>query len=129
MLDLSGYDAQQGSPKGEFTMRLCAAKMRETKAGPKALNLEFAVVGPTHAKAKVYESLNIYNNSVVAQKIAREKLVNLLECLDMEKSIDPENLTPLLNKLVNAVLVHDDRGYSKVKFFKVATEQENGEEY
>ncbi len=124
-LDLSGYNATQGSPKGEFTLRICSAKMKDTKAGPKALNLEMAVVGPTHAKAKVYEQLNIDNESEKARNIAREKLVNLLESLGMEKKIDRSNLQPFLNKLVNAVLVHDENGYSKVKLFKPATQQDN----
>lgn len=129
-LDLSGYNATQGSPKGEFTLRICSAKMKDTKAGPKALNLEMAVVGPTHAKAKVFEQFNIHNESQKAQQIAREKLVNLLESLDMEKKIDTSNLTPLLNKLVNAVLVHDENGYSKVKLFKPTTAQvEAGEDF
>lgn len=127
-LDLSGYESSVGLPKGEFVMRLTSAKMKETRSGKEALNLEFSIVGPTHEKFKVYDTLNIFNDSDIAQKIAREKLVNLLECMNLEKSIDTNNLSPLLNKLVKAK-IQEENGYARIKFFKKHEEESKGEDF
>jgi hypothetical protein len=125
-LDLSNYEASSGVPKGEFPVRVTSAKMKKSRNGDDYLNLEMAIVGDKFKGYKVYENLNIFNANQDAQRIAREKLVNLLESLELGKSIDTNDLTPLLNKVVKAKLKEDGE-YAKVVNYKKHEEESKGE--
>ena len=118
-LDLSNYEATSGVPKGEFSVRVTSAKMKKSRNGDDYLNLELSVVGDKYKGYKVYENLNIFNAN-------QEKLVNLLESMELSKAIDTNDLTPLLNKVVKAKLKEDGE-YAKVVSYKKHEEEQKGE--
>ena len=126
VLDLDGYESLNGVPKGEFPVRVTGAKMAKTRNGDDYLKLEMSIVGDKFKGYKVYENLNIYNQNPSTQRIARERLLNLLESIGLGKSIDTNDLSPLLNKVVNARLKEDGE-YAKVSYFKKWSEQPQGE--
>lgn len=125
-LDLSSYESTAGVPRGRFPMRLTSARLRKTKAGDDALSVEFSIIGDKHKGYRVFESFNIFNKSEAAQRIAREKLVNLLESLELDKTLDLSDLQILLNKFVVGKLKQDGE-YAKVVAYERYTEPETNE--
>jgi len=126
VLNLEGYESLNEVPKGDHPLRVTAAKMAKTQKGDDYLKLELAIVGDKYKGYKVYENLNIFNQNSEAQRIAREKLLNLLESLDLGKSIDTNDLSPLLNKVVTGKLKEDGQ-YARVASFKKWQDEPQGE--
>lgn len=98
--NLAGVDASSGLPKGEFNMRICEAKQAVSKAGNPMINLKLAIVGPKHSKFSVYETF-VMNND-----IALGRMADMLDKADIPRdSISPEDIQPLLNKIVAGKLI------------------------
>lgn len=86
MADLTGFDANQVEPKGEFEplpsgkylALITASEMKSTKAGGgQYLQLTFEVLDGDHKGRKFWVRLNLINANATAVQIARAELSSI----------------------------------------------------
>lgn len=121
MFDFTNDEASSGKPKGEFNLRICEAKQKKSQAGNDYISLKLAIVGKKFSKFPVFE------NFVLNNEIARGRFSDLLDKAGVDRKFD--DLSVLLNKMVGAKIIHDKDGNCKIDSFKIATEEESGEEF
>lgn len=123
--DLSGVTASNGKPKGRFPLRVLSAKIKKSQKGEDMFSVEFCITGKEFAKFKVYDQFMLQGKGA---EFAMPKLAYLMDQLGVDRSLD--NITPWLNKNVEADLGQDAYGFTKVReYFKyTGDESSNNEE-
>jgi len=112
--DLSGVKASNGKPKGKFVLRILSAKVKPSRKGEDMLSLEMSITGDEFEKFKVFETFMLQGNGAT---VSLPKIAYLMDLLEVERNLD--NMTPWLNKLIEADLKQDENGYTKVnEYFK-----------
>ena len=80
-------------PDGQYQAMITASELRTTMAGTgKYLLLTFEILGPTHAKRKLWDRLNIENPNPKAEQIAQRQLAQLCAALGREGVQESEEL-------------------------------------
>lgn len=132
MANLSGFDASQVEPPGDFgpippgkyLAVITDSEMKPTKAGNGSyLQLTFQILEGDYANRRLWARLNLDNPSEIAIRIAKAELSAIcraVEILTPQASADLHNL-PLVIQVVcekrpdTGAIVNKVKGYSKQK--------------
>lgn len=80
-------------PAGTYTMQVIESKLEDTKTGSgQMLVLTLEVMEGEHANQRIWDRLNIVNDSADAQRIAQRALANLCIAIGVEECKDSEEL-------------------------------------
>ena len=106
-------------PKGKYQAMITDAKVVDTKAGGKRLNVEFSVMDDAYKGRKIYHNFNIENANAKAVEIGMQELKTLLVCAGFT-SFALNSASDLTAKSVGVVVDHesvDGETYARVKYF------------
>lgn len=125
--ELGGFDANQVAPSsfdvlpaGEYDVVIVGSQMKPTKDRQgKYLELEMQVLNGEHQNRKVFDNLNLFNQSAKAVEIARGTLSAICRAVNV---MTPKDSSELHNKPLRikvAVNKSDEYGeQNKVKAYK-----------
>lgn len=119
MLDLRDVELSSSAPEGVFDARITEAKKFKTQAGDDAFKIVFTILGPTHAKYKVDNIFNVFHST--NEKVrngSRKFLKRLVGEIGISEEIDPNDLTPFLNKIVGIKTEKEEYEYEGQKRVK-----------
>lgn len=109
-------------PAGDYIGRIVSSEIKPTASGSgEYLKLEIEVLGPTGAGRKVFDQINIRNESAEAERIGRGQLSALCHAIGVLRVRDSQELhgKPFTMKIV----VKEDAQYGKknqIKGYKKA---------
>lgn len=80
-------------PAGLYEAEITNSEIKDAKTGNGCyLALEFTVVGPTHARRKVWQNITLANSNTQAEQIGRGQLSALCHAVNLPKLDDSDQL-------------------------------------
>ena len=119
-LDLSGEEASNGKPVGDFDLRVCEVKEKESKkTQDKYVYVKLAIVGKQFSK---FTTTDMFMLEGKGAPVGLGRLAHFVDCLGVDRKFEYDEL---LNKMVSAKLKQDKEGYTKVDEYKIYTAPES----
>ena len=98
-----GFDAQAVEPQenrsaepvpaGVYDVEITSAEVKDAKSGNGVgLKLEYTIVGPTHARRKIFGYLNLRHTNQQAEQIGQSQLSSLCRAVGINKLTDSDQL-------------------------------------
>lgn len=80
-------------PAGLYEAEITGSEIKDAKTGNGCyLALEFTIVGPTHARRKVWQNITLANTNAQAEQIGRGQLSALCHAVNLPKLDDSDQL-------------------------------------
>lgn len=75
-------------PAGWYTAQIVDSELKESKAGMTGLNLQFEIIGPTHAGRKIFNWFNLYHEKATVKEIAERQFSTLCRACGLGGVVD-----------------------------------------
>ncbi len=80
-------------PAGVYDVEITSAEVKDAKSGNGVhLKLEYTIVGPTHARRKIFGYLNLRHTNSQAEQIGQSQLSSLCRAVGIPKLTDSDQL-------------------------------------
>jgi len=80
-------------PAGTYEVEITNSEVKDAKSGNgTGLKLEYTVIGPTHARRKIFQYINIRHTSAQAEQIGQSQLSALCRAVGIPKLTDSDQL-------------------------------------
>lgn len=79
-------------PPGKYLAQIIKSEMKDSKSGGQYLSLEFEVMDGPHARAHLWDILNLVNANAIAQDIAHRTLSSICHATGQMQVSDSEQL-------------------------------------
>jgi uncharacterized protein DUF669 len=80
-------------PAGAYDVEITGSEVKDAKSGNgTGLKLEYTVLGPTHARRKIFQYINLRHTSAQAEQIGQSQLSALCRALGIPKLTDSDQL-------------------------------------
>ena len=114
--DLSNIVANDGKPKGEFTLRCISAKIKKTRNNEDMFAIEYCIISDSFSNFRVYDNFMLEGKGA---QYAMPKLAHLMDLIEVPRNAVSDS-SPWLNKIINANLTTENdrtviKKYSKVE--------------
>lgn len=97
-------------PQGDYLVQVVDEKTKMTKSGGEMIILTWEILEPERfAGRKIFENLNIFNSNETAQRIARERLANIMRAAGLKGISNTEQLRYI--PLTASVVIKQDAGF------------------
>lgn len=125
--DVEPNEAFSAMPAGDYDVIIMASEMKATKAGTgKYLEIQLQVLSGTYQNRRIFDRLNLVNQSDVAVQIAKGTLSSICRAVGI---LEPKDSAELHNKPLTAVVKVrkdlDGNSQNEVKGYKPRVAQPN----